>query len=281
MESNLMTMSDVEKAATAMSKSGYFQDAAQAAQAFVKILAGQEMGFGPFSSMTGVYIISGKPSVGANLMASAVKRSGRYDYRVVELDEKVCDLEFFQAGKSIGRSRFTLEDARKAGTKNLDKYARNMLFARAMSNGVKWFTPDVFNGAAVYTPEELGANVDGEGEVIELPVVSQKVIDVSPKEIPMLAEKPLTATLTLAEAVEVVNSKGIPYYQLESKDLSYMSAAIIKSLGKPDIKEPDRITNARKLNAIKLILEARAKDAPPVEPPTVDQMNDQLFGEQS
>ncbi|RDT44717.1 hypothetical protein DXF87_27490, partial [Enterobacter roggenkampii] len=37
----------------------------------------------------------------------------------------------------------------------MDKFPKNMLFARAMSNGVKWFTPDVFSGP-VYTPEELG-----------------------------------------------------------------------------------------------------------------------------
>jgi hypothetical protein len=49
-----------------------------------------------------------------------------------------------------------LEDAKKAGTKNLDKYPKNMLFARAISNGVKWYTPDVFAGP-VYVPEEMGA----------------------------------------------------------------------------------------------------------------------------
>ncbi|NBO17384.1 MAG: hypothetical protein EBV07_00610 [Proteobacteria bacterium] len=54
----------------------------------------------------------------------------------------------------IGNSTFTIEDAKKAGTKNTDKFPRNMLFARAMSNGVKWYTPDVFAGP-VYVPEEM------------------------------------------------------------------------------------------------------------------------------
>jgi hypothetical protein len=44
-----------------------------------------------------------------------------------------------------------------------------MLFARAMSNGAKWHTPDVFAGNPVYTADELGATVDGEtGEVISV-----------------------------------------------------------------------------------------------------------------
>jgi hypothetical protein len=160
---------DTEKVALAMVKSGYFIDAKDASQAIVKIMAGREMGFGPFASMTGVYIIQGRPSIGANLMASAVKRSGRYDYRVLEMTDKVCTIEFYQGGKDIGKSTFTIEDARKAGTKNTDKYPRNMLFARAMSNGVRWFTPDIFDGPPVYTPEELGANVNEQGDVIDIP----------------------------------------------------------------------------------------------------------------
>src|SRR5690606_34309631 len=102
---------------------------------------------------------------GAGLMAAKVKGSGRYDFRVREMTDKVCSIEFFEHGESIGTSTFTIEDAKKAGTKNLDKFPRNMLYARAMSNGVRWFCPDVFTTPA-YTPEELGAQVDGDGNVI-------------------------------------------------------------------------------------------------------------------
>jgi len=49
-----------------------------------------------------------------------------------------------------------IEDAKKQGTKNLDKFPKNMLYARAMSNGQKWFCPDVFQ-MAVYVPEEMQA----------------------------------------------------------------------------------------------------------------------------
>lgn len=167
----IQSLDDVERAAQAMAASGYFQDAKQAAQAIVKVLAGHEMGFGPFASMNGIHIIQGRPAIGANLMAAAVKRSGRYNYRVLEMTDAACEIAFYDGAQECGRSRFTIEDARKAQTKNLDKYPRNMLFARAMSNGVKWYCPDVFNGSTVYTPEELGAvvNDDGviEGEVIQ------------------------------------------------------------------------------------------------------------------
>lgn len=156
--------------------SGYFETAqardVAVAQMCVKVMAGRELGFGPFASVNGIHVIKGKPAVSANLMAAAVKSNPRYDYRVRQHDSEGVKIEFFEIvdGKreSLGVSEFTRQDAKAAGTQNMDRYARNMMFARAMSNGVKWFCPDVFNGAAVYVPEELGADVDGDGNVIDV-----------------------------------------------------------------------------------------------------------------
>lgn len=135
-------------------ESGMFSDIKSGSQAVVKIMAGQELGIPPFAAMSGIHIIQGKPTIGAGLIASTVKGSGKYDYRVLESSEKVCSIDFYQGKEMIGNSTFTIEDARRAGTKNVDKFPKNMLFARAISNGVKWFTPDVFSGP-VYTPEEM------------------------------------------------------------------------------------------------------------------------------
>lgn len=135
-------------------KSGMFADIKSAQQAVVKIMAGAEMGISPFQAMSGIHIIQGKPTIGAGLMASRIKASGKYNYKVTEMTDKVCTIDFIEGGQSIGTSSFTIEDAKKAGTKNLDKFPRNMLFARAMSNGVRWFCPDIYEGP-VYVPEEM------------------------------------------------------------------------------------------------------------------------------
>ena len=156
--------------------SGYFDAKGNSdtaiAQIATKILAGREMGYPPFASVQGIHIIQGRPAISANLMASAVKAHPMYDYRVRTMTDKECTIEFFQRNgdkwESLGVSTFNESDARKAGTKNMDKFARNMLFARAMSNGVRWFTPDCFSGNTVYVPEELGATVDGDGNVIDV-----------------------------------------------------------------------------------------------------------------
>lgn len=147
-------------------KSGMFADIKSAQQAVVKIMAGAEMGISPFQAMSGIHIIQGKPTIGAGLMASRVKASGKYNYRVLEMSDKVCSIEFTEAGQSIGTSTFTIEDAKKAGTKNIDRFPRNMLFARAMSNGVRWFCPDIYEGP-VYVPEEM-AEVTEDVQAVEV-----------------------------------------------------------------------------------------------------------------
>ena len=179
----ITTYDDAERAARAMAASGFFPDSKQAAQAVVKILAGQELGFGPFASMTGVAVIQGKPAIGANLMAAAVKRTGKYNYRVITLDDTTCELAFFEGGQEVGRSKFDMKDAAAANLNTKDnwrKFPRNMLFARALSNGVKWYAPDIFNGATVYTPDEMGATVDDEGNPVQ--AEHAEVIESKPNE---------------------------------------------------------------------------------------------------
>ena len=148
------TATEIMSIGKAFAESGMFPDIKSAAQAIVKIQAGAEMGIAPFAAMSGIHIISGKPTIGAGVMAAMVKSCGKYDYRIVEQTEKKCSIDYYQGAEMIGNSTFTIEDAKKAGTKNTDKFPRNMLFARAMSNGVKWYTPDVFAGP-VYVPEEM------------------------------------------------------------------------------------------------------------------------------
>jgi hypothetical protein len=159
-------------------KSGMFSDIKSAQQAVVKIMAGAEMGISPFAAMSGIHIIQGKPTIGAGLMAARVKGFGKYDYRVLEHTDKVCSIEFGTKVpgsdiKSLGISTFTIEDAKKAGTKNIDRFPKNMLFARAMSNGVKWYTPDIYENP-VYVPEEMEqVTEDTTAQVVETPSVKR------------------------------------------------------------------------------------------------------------
>jgi hypothetical protein len=172
------TLAELKETATLFAASGYFTDAHDMAKAFVKIKTGHELGFSAMVSMTGISIIQGKPVLGANLIAAKVKTSG-YDYRIKELTNDKCSIDFFNKDKEfLGNSTFTLEDAKTAGLAGKDnwkKYGRNMLFARAMANGQKWFCPDATSGMTVYSPDELGMDVDEDGNPIDpKPITTKK-----------------------------------------------------------------------------------------------------------
>lgn len=215
----IRTMDDLARLSGMLASSGYFKDARDAAQAGVKVLAGLEMGFGAFASMTGIHLIDGKPSVGANLLAQAVKRSGRYNYRVTTHTDQECVIAFYEAGEKIGESSFSMKDAQAAGVAGRGPwkaYPKAMLFARALSQGVRWHCPDVLGGTTAYVPEELGASVDGDGNVITVesrpvqPATEPKPTSPSFDDLVALEENPWEKPEKPAKAEAAVDDGQFP-----------------------------------------------------------------------
>lgn len=141
-------------------KSGMFPDIKTQAQAVVKIMAGKELGLSPFQSVSGVYMVNGRLALQANVAASLIKRSRKYDYTVDSLSETECTISFYNTEQEehrfLGNSAYTFKDAAKAGLVNKDNwknYPKNMLFARALSNGARWYCPDIICGW--HTTEEM------------------------------------------------------------------------------------------------------------------------------
>lgn len=138
-----------------------FPDVKSASEALVKIAIGRSLGFEPAVAMANIHLHQGKPIVGYAMLGACVKRDARYDYKLRELTSDKCAIEFFEyegdEKVSAGVSEYTMKDAETAKLEKKDNYQkspRNMLFARAMSNGIKWFVPDVVGGA-VYVSEEM------------------------------------------------------------------------------------------------------------------------------
>ena len=161
-----LSLGDTLNLGEVLAQSGMFSDVKTKAQAVAKILAGRELGLGPIVSMTKIYMVKDKITLGAEVMASLIKKSGTYDYIVKKLTNNECELEFQKIENNkrtvVGTSSFCILDAQKAGVAHGDnwkKYPRNMLMARAISNGARWYCPHLIAGA--YVPEELGAPVDG------------------------------------------------------------------------------------------------------------------------
>lgn len=140
--------------AKAFAASGLFPDAKTAGAALAKILAGAEYGIPPAQSMGCIHVVQGKIGMHYALLGALIKRSGKYDYRVIEKTEVSCSIAFFENGQQVGTETFTAADADRQGTQNMKKYPATMLFARALANGSRTYAPEAFLGP-VYIQEEL------------------------------------------------------------------------------------------------------------------------------
>lgn len=227
MELKLTSVSDLMSLSDIFLKSGLFVGCKSASQAAVKIMAGAELGIGPFASMDGFDTIQGRPAMSGGLMAAMVKRSEAYDYRVIKIEDNECVIEFFERGKSIGVSKFTSKDAQAAqvsGKNNWKQYPRNMLFNRAISNGIRWYCPDLFLGVKVYTPEELGKD-EAIKEVVSENVPDVSVIDAPKKEVQRTEAQNLNYC-SFIERMGIVNSLD-------------MLQVLAKNIGNADLLEAD------------------------------------------
>lgn len=214
---------DTNQLGQVLVKSGFFQDTKDVAQAIVKVLAGRELGFGPIASMQGVYIVKGRVTLSANLVGAAIQRSGKYSYRVLEQSPEGCSIDFYELGagtvgrggvqrEKLGNSTFTIQDAQAAGIAGdtYKKFPRNMLFARALTNGARWYCPEVFNGP-IYTPDELGAVVDGEGVVIEEQPAAAPTVDQATGEVQAAEPERDAAMADWVEACQEADGLGIEH----------------------------------------------------------------------
>ncbi len=189
---------------TIIAASGFFKDSRQASKAVVKVLAGQELGFAPIFSMSNIFVIDGKISLGATLMAAKIRNSARYDYRILEHTDNGCTVGIYrhpigdiydtsEEAILVGEASFDKKDAHQAGLlgkSNWKKYKRDMYLSRAISRAAKWYCPEIFGGAA-YTPDELGAILTDDGSVI----IEGEVEDITERATPALNLKGSAATV--------------------------------------------------------------------------------------
>jgi hypothetical protein len=230
-----MTYDEAERASKAIAASGHFKDAEKVSQALVKVLKGQELGIGPVTAVQEIVIVKGKLSMSASLVAALIKRSGKYDYVITEHTDQACAMDFFQDGKRVGNSRFTMDDARRAGLLvqggMYEKYPRNMLFSRTLTNGARWYCAELFVGG-VYTPDELGAGMADEIVAVASVAAAGRPIE---RPAPARAEQPIEA-----EYREVAEPEPQPAKPVAPFDPAKVKPWFLAELGKP--AQPDGST---------------------------------------
>lgn len=145
------------------------------AAALAIIQKGRELGIPPMYALSNISIINGRPVTGAELMLAMVYRDhGDGAIQFEASDDRQCVVLYKRRSWSQARRHgFTIEEAERAGLLSKGgpwkQYPAAMLRARCVSAVARLAFPDTLGG--MYTPEELGAEVEvnDQGEVV--PVV--------------------------------------------------------------------------------------------------------------
>lgn len=155
----IRSIDDVERIAKMALASG-FTACRRMEEAAMIIMTGHELGLSPMQSLRGIYIVSGKPVLSADLMVAVVRRSGLCSsWRVVVSTPEQCTIITIRQGETEPSSRtWTLADAKRAGITGKgtwSAYPATMLRHRCASDLAREVYPDVLMG--LYDPEELSA----------------------------------------------------------------------------------------------------------------------------
>jgi hypothetical protein len=129
---------------------------------------GDALGIRPIQAINAVHVIEGKPSASADLIASLVRKAG-HKLRITG-DDQSATAQIIRADDPdyTFEATWTIERARAASLTsktNWKSYPAAMLKARAITEVARMGASDALYGV-IYTPEELGAEVDEMGEVV-------------------------------------------------------------------------------------------------------------------
>lgn len=122
------------------------------------------LGIAPIHAITSIHVINGKPSASADLIAASVRRAG-HKLRVTGNDTfaeavliRADDPDF----EYVARWDMAKAKQAKLDTATWKAYPAAMLRSRAITEVARMGASDALYGV-IYTPEELGATVDAEG----------------------------------------------------------------------------------------------------------------------
>lgn len=129
-------------------------------QALTIILAGREMGLGPWTALQEMYAINGKVGSSAKLQLALVYRTNpNHRVEIEESTNERCVIRAKRAEENVYQTfTYNIDDAKAAGrmSGNYLKYTRDMLRARNITQVVRAKFPECALGMG-YEPSELGS----------------------------------------------------------------------------------------------------------------------------
>lgn len=156
----IMPINELKEMAAAVCKGGLFSSIASPEAALTLMLICQSEGIHPIQALKRYHIIKGRPSMRSDAMLAEFQRQGG-SVEWLERTDTACKAIFSHPQGGKCPVDWTIEMARNAGLLGNDtwkKYPRQMLTARAISEGIRTVLPGVVAG--IYTPEEVADMID-------------------------------------------------------------------------------------------------------------------------
>lgn len=220
----------MKKQGAELLKSGFIPSSIKSPEQFLAvILKGRELGLPPMYSCAHIVIIQGKPTMSAEVMLAMIfKNCPGTKIQYLEVTNEKCTIKASRPGGDPSTFSFSMADAKAAGLdtkENWRKYPRAMLRSRCISELARSLFPDCVAGVS-YTAEELGANVNEDGEVVEFKVEPSKAIPAGEAE-----TKPTVQKVAVGFDPSVAAQKEWFYKQVEANQLPLESVVIDEFAG--------------------------------------------------
>jgi len=151
-------------------------------EAAIKLLFCLEYGLPLSAANQGLFVVNQRISAMGQICAAALKNHPDYNYFIEHLDDKGCTIAVFEHGEKIGTASFMEKDAKRAELLSKDvwkKYPEDMYFNRAIGRAMRRHAPNALS-MTVYTPEELGAEVNQDSEASAWSIADPASFSVEP-----------------------------------------------------------------------------------------------------
>lgn len=201
----------LHKTAKALVSTGFLpQSIKTPEQAIAIILTGRELGIGTMAALNTINVIQGKPTISPQLMLALIERSGQLENIQIEPHNgNAIRCTMKRRGRSPHTEYFGETEAAAmglAGKDNYKKQAATMYKWRAVAACARVVFPDVILG--LYLPDEMGADVDSDGEVVELPKANIRQIQPPPAADAEPVAEPQPETISISALCKALNAAG-------------------------------------------------------------------------
>jgi len=200
------TMSEwetIRDQASVLIKSGFLPQSVKTPdQAMAIILTGRELGIGTMAALQTINVIANKPTVSPQLMLALINRTKELEDLEIVDNGKACSVTMKRRGRKAHTETFSMEDALRLKTTeyingekktislaekyNWKQQPGTMRKWRAVAACARIVFPDAILG--LYTPDEMGAVTDADGEVIEAAPAPLTIAPAPPQDQPIEAE---------------------------------------------------------------------------------------------